>query len=290
MILITGPTGNIGQELIRILQGEGTPFRAMAYTADKAAALRAQGLDVVLGNYHDDNLDEAVAGSDAVFMVCPPSPDQVEMQTRLIESARKARVDRLIKISAIGARIDATTRMGRDHAAIERKLQESRLRWTILRPHFFMQNILRFSPTITIENAFYAPMGDGRIGMVDARDVAQVAHIVLTQEGYEGQTYDLTGPESLSFHEVAFKLSAIRKRQITYVPISREKARAGMLRAGTSEWVADTVLELYAAFAAGEGDLVTDDFARVTDDRARSFDEFAVDYAEYFTRRRSAES
>ena len=286
MILITGAAGHIGHELIRLLEESGAEFRIMVSPA-AGEEHRDRKYTTVPGDWDDPgSLAAAVKGADRVFLSSPAGPEQAERQGRLVEAARKAGVSHLVKLSSLGARLDDTSRLGRWHAEIERRIEASGLAYTHLRPHFTMQNMLMFEHTITLENAFYAPMGEGRIGLVDARDIAAVAAVVLTEDGHAGQAYDITGPDILSFMDVSNRLSAVRKRQVTYVDIPPDKAREGMLRAGTPEWLADGILELYASFRAGEGELATETVERVTGRRARSFDEFAVDYAEHFTRRK----
>jgi uncharacterized protein YbjT (DUF2867 family) len=149
-----------------------------------------------------------------------------------------------------------------------------------------MQNFLMYAPSISIEGAFYVPMKEGRIGIVDARDVAAIAAAVLTEDDHLGSTYDITGPETLSFFEMAEILSAVRKRRVTYVDITPEKAREGMVHSGTPEWLIEAILELYELYSEGGGETVTDIVERLTGQRARGFHEFAVDYADFFAKKR----
>jgi uncharacterized protein YbjT (DUF2867 family) len=290
MILVTGATGNIGRELIRLLHEKEIPFRAMARDPEKARGLQEEGWDVVLGDYDTpESLVTAVLDVEKLFLLSPAGPDLVHHQSRLVDAASRAGVKSVVKVSALGADPDAPTLLGRLQAESEQMVAASGLAFTHLRPHFLMQNMLMFAPTISTENAFYAPMKDGRIGLVDARDIATVAASVLTEDSHAGHSYDLTGPEALSFFDLAEKFSAVRKRQISYVDIPPARAREGMLRAGTPAWLADSILEQYEQFRQGRGEIVTDTIHEITGQRPRGFDEFAVDYAGPFAKRRAQE-
>ncbi len=288
MILITGATGHIGHELVHLLRDRGAEFRVLIPGEAGAAELEQAGVEVVSSDFDDvKRLAGAMKKVERLFLASPPDPEQATRQSLLVKAAQKAHVSHVVKLSSQGAASDAPCRIARWHAQTEQQIEGSGLDFTFLRPHYVMQNMLMFEHVITIENAFYAPMGHGRVSMIDARDIAAVAAAVLLGSGDTGRAYEITGPEALSFEDVANKLSAIRKRQVTYVDIPPERAREGMLRAGTPDWLADAILELYADYRDGAGDQVTNVVERLTDQRPRSFDEFAVDYAEHFSRRKA---
>jgi len=109
-----------------------------------------------------------------------------------------------------------------------------------------------------------------------------VAARVLTEEGHDGQTYTLTGPAAISFHDVARILSGILGREVSYLSVSLEKAKETMLARGLSEWLADTLTEYANAHSAGYSDWTTDDVERLTDHRATPYQQFAKDFAMVF--------
>ncbi|MFH1845395.1 MAG: SDR family oxidoreductase [bacterium] len=291
MILITGATGNVGRELTRLLQVDDLDFRIMTRDPEKCEKLREAGFDAISGDY--DNLKSLVSALkkvDKMFMLSPADPGMVERQTMLLEAAKKAKVKHLVKLSCVGAHPEAPDRFSRLHGEIEEKIVESGVNFTNLRPHYSMQNLLMFATTISYEGIFCAPMRDGRIGIVDARDVAQVAATILKEDFHGGTTYELTGPEALSFYDMSEILSAVRKRRVTYMDITSEKARVGMLRSNTPEWLIDAIMEQYEVFSAGQADQITDHIERITGHRPRGFHEFAVDYADFFAKRKMEES
>jgi uncharacterized protein YbjT (DUF2867 family) len=165
---------------------------------------------------------------------------------------------------------------------IEDALTSSGLPYTVLRPQSFMQNTLMAASTVATQGKIYQPMKDGRLGMIDARDIGAVAARVLTEEGHNGQTYTLTGPAAISFHDVARILSRILGREVNYVSVPVEKAKETMLARGLSEWVADTLTEYANAHSAGYSDWTTDTVERLTDHPATPYQQFAKDFALVF--------
>lgn len=146
------------------------------------------------------------------------------------------------------------------HGRIEQRLKDSGADFTILRPNFFIQGV---AALVGADGNIYAPTGDGRVGWVDVRDVADVAARTLTEERHEGKTYTITGPESLSLAEVADKLSEAAGREIRHIDVSSEAAREGMVSFGMSEWFAEALLTLFAAIRRGGLDAVTDTVSSV---------------------------
>lgn len=147
----------------------------------------------------------------------------------------------------------------------------SGLAFTILRAAAFMQN---FHETIA-DGTFYSAAEDGRVAMVDAGDIAAVAAVALTQEGHEGRTYTLTGPEAVSYDEAAMALSEASGHDISHVRVSPEGLVAGMTSAGLPEWLARDLAAFHGLFAAGQGGDVSGDVAAVIGRDARPLAAFA---------------
>jgi uncharacterized protein YbjT (DUF2867 family) len=140
------------------------------------------------------------------------------------------------------------------------------------------------APAIARTDSFAAATGDGRIGHIDARDVAAVAaEIAAAPAPHVGQTYWPTGPEALSGAEVAAVLSKVLGREITFRPITFEEQRQAMISAGLPEPVADDNALALTLAAGGEADYVTTDVPAITGHPARSLEQFATDYATTFT-------
>ena len=145
-----------------------------------------------------------------------------------------------------------------------------------------MQNMLQNAPMIAVAGMIYAPMGEGRVSFVDARDIAAVATRTLLDDGHEGKAYDVTGPEALSNADVAEKISAAIGKPVTYADVPPEESRKGMIEMGLPEWFADDLVTLFGVYREGRAAEVSDAVETITGRPATSYDEFAADHAAVF--------
>ena len=284
-ILVTGATGNVGSVLIPNLTNLGADVRALVRDETKAQGLKDAGIDVVVGDLEKpETLDAAFRGVDKVFLITPPNPNQVIQAKNGIEAAKRSGNPFIVRLSA-GAVRDmpgALPRISGQHAEIDDELRASGVPSTILKPHQFMQNTMMAAQTVASDGVVYMPFKDGKVGMIDVRDIVDVAAKVLIEDGHQGITYTLTGPESISLHDVAAALSKTLGKQVTYVNVPLEAARQAMLGMGLPDWVADAFGEYFAAFSDGYGDFTTPDVEQVTGHPARSYETFARDFTHVF--------
>jgi uncharacterized protein YbjT (DUF2867 family) len=188
-------------------------------------------------------------------------------------------------MSAIGADESQPSMSLRFHARGERELEASGMAFTHIRPNSFFQNTLFDAPTIAAENRFYCCVGDARFAKLDTRDIGEVVAKALTEDGHEGQVYELTGPEALTYRELARRLSRALGRTIEYVDLSTAE-RAGQLEAaGLPDWMAREFTDIYGEgfYGAGGGATTTDTIERLLGRPPRSYDDFARDYAGAFS-------
>lgn len=283
MILVVGGTGTIGSEVIRLLQEAKVPFKALVRDAAKARELNARGVETVAGDLRDpQTLPAALRGADKVFAVTPLVPDQVQMRGALIAAAKAAGVKHFVMSTGIGAAPDSPVQIGRWHGENQQQVQESGMAWTFVQPGFFMQNLLMYTQSIREKGEFYMPLGEGKVGWIDARDIAAVAARALTAPGHENRAYPVTGPQALSGAEVAAALSAVAGRPVRYVAITLQQAKQAMTGMGMPEPLVDAMNELYALAPLGHLAAVLDTVQTVTGKPARTFGEFAKDHAAAF--------
>lgn len=284
MILITGATGTTGREVVSELQRSGAAsVRALVRDAARASFIREAGFETVEGDFdRPETLDAALVGVETALLLTPPSPHTYAHQRDFIEAAKRAGVRRVVKVSAVGADADAPEGFGKWHGQAEKFLKASGLSWTILRPNFFMQNLLGQAQAVATQGAIYQPGGDARASLIDARDIASVAARALIDEGHEGETYTLTGPEALSYADAAAKISEATGKPVRYVALTPEQFREGALAGGLPEWLVSALERLNELFARGEAEGVTDDVRRAGGREPRTFDEFARDHAAAF--------
>jgi uncharacterized protein YbjT (DUF2867 family) len=284
MILITGATGTTGREVVEELRRLGAKgVRALVRDPARADFIREAGFETFAGDFdRPETLDAALKGVERALLLTPPSMQTFEHQRAFVEAAARAGVRHVVKLSAFGADAGAPEGFGKWHGQAEDLLKASGLAWTMLRPNFFMQNLLGQAKQIASDRIIAQAVGDGRASFIDTRDIAAVAARTLTEEGHAGQTYVLTGPEALSYTEVAAKLSEATGREIKYVPVSPAQFRETALAAGLPEWLVSGLERLNELFVSGEAAEVTDAVRRVGRKEPTTFDQFARDHAEAF--------
>ncbi len=284
-ILVTGATGNVGGAVISNLTAMGANVRALVRDESKTQGLRDAGVEVVMGDLlTPETLDAAFRGVHKVFLVTPVSANSGSMASNAIAAAKRAGSPHIVRLSAVALNSagDSPARVTRQHAEIDAELKASGLPYTILRPHNFMQNTLMAAQTVASEGAVYMPMKEGKFGIIDIRDIADVAAKVLTEPGHEGKTYGLTGPASISYHDIAAGLSKALGKEVKYVDVPLEAAREAMVGMGLPEWYADAYNEYNEAMSEGLGDFTTNDVEEITGHPARSYETFAREFAQAF--------
>jgi uncharacterized protein YbjT (DUF2867 family) len=284
MILITGATGRIGGATLKQLSIRGVPVRVLVRTPEKAAALASPEVETVIGDLAQPcSLQAALEGVTSALLVSPLDPHQVELQGNFIDAATRVGQVHVVKISGLGTALDSPVRSGRWHAQTEKYLEDSGLLFTHLRPPFFMQNILRFAPMIRANGEFMGTMNQGKVAMIDVHDIAAVAATALTTPTHAGKAYTLTGPEALSYPDVAQKLSRSLGKPVTYKDVPLAVMRERLLASGMPEWHVDVQVDFSTALSAGHASTVTDAVEIVTGKPPRSFEQFIREHVALFT-------
>lgn len=290
MILITGATGTNGREIVRLLSRRGVPCRALVRNPQKAAWFSdLPRVETAQGDLaRSESLTSALDGIDKALLCSSIGPDLVELQGNFIRAAKAAGVRHVVKFSGMDADVHSEWRFLRWHGEAEEELENSGLNFTHLQPNQFMQVYLRFQPTIASQGKFYAASKDSLVSPVDARDIAAVAVAVLTASGHEGKTYVITGPEALTYADVAEKLSAAVGKNVTYVDLPLEKAKQAILDGGAPEWFAEGQMEQFRSRWQGKQSRVTSTIADVAKKEPTTFLDFAREFAPYFRGEKNA--
>ena len=283
MILITGATGNNGQELIRQLTAMGQHVRALVRKPGDAAKLCGSNIEVVSGDFDlSETLESALQGVDKAFLLTPVAERFVQWQKEFIQAAKRAGIKHLVKFSGMGADPRSASELLKLHAETDDILRSSGVPFTILQPNSFHQNMLSSANTIKAQGVFYWPMKDASQSTVDVRDINAVAAKIFTSSGHEGKTYVITGPEALTFQQAAEKLSSVLGRKIQYVDVPISAAAEGLRDSAMPDWNVRAVTDLLAYFATGAAATVTDTVPRLLGRPATSFEQFVKDYRAAF--------
>jgi uncharacterized protein YbjT (DUF2867 family) len=278
--LITGATGDIGSLVVEHLIKRGDPPRLFVRDAEKAKARYGGRVDVVVGDLADAaTLVPALAGIDAVFLV-NSGPNLAARDEAAARVAQATGVKHLVKLSSIDALQNVGT--GVWHARGEWAIRASGIPFTFGQPSGFMVNALFWARTIKAERLVRSCTGGGKIPFIHSDDIADVATTALTTYEYNGQSLPITGPEALSYAEMAAKIGAVSGKQLRFEPISDEQVSNQMTESGDPTEIVAAHLSIYRAIRDGRLAAVTDTVERVLARKPISFDEWVKQNAGAF--------
>lgn len=250
MILLTGATGRIAGRAAKMLSENGTPFRAFVRDAEKFGYADNESIDVVAGDLKNViDVKRAVQGVTKALLVTANGEQQSMMEKQFADEAAAAGVSHIIKISSMEAGADAVATFPKMHFEIEQHIQSLPIEWTMVRPNFFMQNLLLFANGIKHAGVISLPLGQAKTGMLDATDVGEFCAKILTQSGHEKKTYLLSGDKLLTFDEVAEQMSAVLDKNIRYVDQDPDEFKKFLGQFVHSKWHLDGVCGLFEEIA-----------------------------------------
>ena len=280
MICITGAGGTVGSEVVKQLELAKVPFRVAYFSKEKMEAALARGIEAVIIDYNrPDTLRAAFQGCDKLFLLGPNALNQTQLELNAVEAAKAVGVQYIVKQSVMGAEEEAFS-LALVHRPVEKAIESSGMTWTFLRPNSFMQNVVTFmAETIKAEASFYSASGEAKIAHVDVRDIAEVAVKALTEPTHAGQAYTLTGPEAMTYDELANEISKVLGRSISHVSLSPSDLKHGMLAEGMPEAIADRMLDLERYYREDQASRITNDIKQVTGHDPRRFAQYMRDCA-----------
>lgn len=282
-ILIAGATGNTGLPLVKQLSAAGVPVRAMVHTPEKKSMVEGNTVEVSAGDFKNRaSLEQALKGIESAYLVSPPSLDQVRDQTAFVDAAKAMGVKHLVKLAALGTAPDSPVGLLRWHAEIEDHIRRSGLKYTFLHPHFFMENLLANAGTVKKDGAIYSPLGDALISPISVEDIAAVAAKALTEGVHLEKTYTLTGPEAVSFSDIAWTLGGVIGKPVRYEKVPFDAALKGMVQGGYPDWLAADLIRLMQTWAEGKGSMVSVYVERLTGNKPISIREFFARHKSLF--------
>jgi uncharacterized protein YbjT (DUF2867 family) len=277
-ILVTGATGKVGRELVPRLLEAGAEVRAGTRDPERARVLFGSRVEVAELSYaRAETYDGALTWADRVFLVPPPfSPDAHEAISSFLDWAVSCRVQHVVLVSGMAIPDEDGVALRR----MERHLEGQDAGHTILRPNLYMQNFHPgfISRDIREVGRIRLPAGEGRVSLVDVRDVADVAARVLTTESYLDAALTLTGSEALGMADAARILSDVAGHEVGYESVADEAFRASLAADGWSQGEVDVILGLFATVRDGLRAAVHPEVERVLGRAPRTFAAFAGEH------------
>jgi uncharacterized protein YbjT (DUF2867 family) len=276
MFLISGATGNVGGELARALVAAGQPVRALT-RGDAPRGLPPE-VEAAVGDLNrPDSLTGALAGVSGVFLL----PGYTDM-TGVLTVVRKAGVERVVLLSGSSAdSADMTNAITAYMVTSERAVRASGLQSTVIRPSGFMSNTFQWAPQLAAGDLVRAPFASAGVAMIDPADIAAVAALALTAPGHEGQTYRITGPETLLAADRTRILGQVLGRELRFEAQPDDEARNEMAASMPREYV-DAFFNFYAEGALDDS-VVLPTYQDLTGRPPRTFEQWARVHAHAFT-------
>ncbi len=278
-VLVIGGTGTVGGATLDALRAEGAEPIAFVRDANRAASVLGGRTRLRVGDLAGEgSVRAALEDVDAVLLCSAHGPAMREQQLGAVRAIEASDVGRVVKISGspVSVRADSRASTGRDHFEVEQALRAIGRVTVAIRPNPFMQNFLEQAP-VAAHGALPGPEGGPRVSFVDARDIGRVAAAALLSEEPPEPVLEVTGPEALTWFDVADTMSKVLGRPITHYPTSPDVIRQAMLGLGRPAWLVEHMLELAALLREPKAAEVTDTVERITGRSATTLGEFLAD-------------
>jgi uncharacterized protein YbjT (DUF2867 family) len=284
MLLVTDVTGPVGRAVVAEFANGPDPVRVLLQPGSELS-LQAPNIEAVHVDPTDaSSLQRAVQGVEAIFLSWPFSPQLAEAHMRIVSAAKAAGVRRLVQQSGVGADPNmCCARMLRWYGQAEASVAATGLEITRLRPTMFLQNLFEFSTSIAQQGVIAGPFRSTKWTWVDARDVGAVAAVALRDPSHAGRTYTVSGAESLSYPQIAERMTRVFDKPVRYTDITANEARGWLQGKGLSPVMIEAKLELWDACASNLINAPpTQVVKELTGREPRGVDEFLRDYKKQF--------
>jgi NAD(P)H dehydrogenase (quinone) len=261
LIAVTGATGAVGGRVARRLADRGAAQRLVVRDPDRAPTLAGADVRTIAGYGDSAGMRAALEGVHTLFLVpAAEAPDRVEQHLTAVDAAAAAGVERIVYLSFVGAAPDSTFTLARHHYLTQERIRATGVPFTFVRMSLYMD----FIPLMVgADGVIRGPAGNGRVGAVLRDDLADVCAVVLTEEGHDGQSYDVTGPEAFTLTEAAAEMARATGAPIRFEDETLEQAYASRAHYGAPDWEIEGWVSSYAAIGAGDLALVTDTVRRL---------------------------
>lgn len=280
-VLVIGASGKTGQHVVTGLVSKGVRVRAGSRSPEQ---LPVTGADRARFDWHDESTwDSALDGVVATYLVKPESPDVVQVVDRFLTALTAAGANRVVLLSECAAQ---TRHDDRPERAVERLVESSALEWTILRPSWFMQDIVDdefFGAMVRQDRKLIMTTGGSATAWIDARDIASVAVEVLLGGRGTRQSLDLTGPEGLTLAQLGERITAATGVPVEAIEESLSEAERRMRADGLPESFIVYMTQVAESIIAGHTAEVTGHVERLTGQPPRTIDAFLAENQQQLT-------
>ncbi|MFL6129356.1 MAG: SDR family oxidoreductase [Mycobacteriales bacterium] len=282
LIAVTGATGVVGRRVAVLLAERGIRQRLVVRDPSRAPNLPGAEVRQIASYGAGDDVHAALDGIDTLFLV-PGAESENRRQQHLtaVDAAVAAGVRRIVYLSFVDARPDATFTLVRDHWATEERIRSSGVAWTFPRMNLYLDFLPFMVSQVAGQGVIEGPAGDGRAAVVARADLAAAVTALLTADDADGETYDLTGPEAITLGEAAEQMARAAGRPVVFRDQTVEEAYASRASYGAPDWQVTAWVSTYTAIATGELAHVSDAVPRLTGRPATSL-------ADYLERRPGA--
>jgi uncharacterized protein YbjT (DUF2867 family) len=271
-ILVLGATGNVGQPLMQALLARGEHVKAASRSGKPVAG--AEG--VVFDYARPETFHAAFDGVDRAYVMLPGGHvNSKELLLPVIQAAAARRV-KVVLQTVFG--VDADDAI--PYRQVEIALERSGTPYVILRPNWFSDNFHNFWKAGIDHGQIALPAGTGKSSFIDVRDIAESAAVALTTDRFDGQSFNLTGPETVSYADAAQLLSEVAGKPVRYVPIDDSAFVEALTGAGVARDYADFLASIFHPVREGWTAAVTDHVQTLTGHAPRSLATYVRDNAQ----------
>ncbi len=273
-ILVTGATGNIGKEIIKILKTNKANFVAGTTNGEAINEVKT-----VKFNFADnDSIKNALKNITTLFLLLPSHPEALSWGKNTIDIAKEMGVKHIVRSSGMFANAESDLLIENLLGSVDKYLQESGLNYTITAPSSFMQNFSTQMVNDYKNGVIYQAADDSKISWVDTRDIAAVnVEVLLNPENYINQTLTITGTESLNYQEAINQMNEVLGKETKYVAIPNEAAAKAMADMQFPQFIIDLLISLNNSIKEGRFTETTDTIENVLGRKAITFKQFVED-------------
>lgn len=280
MLLVTGAASIVGRHVVHELGDAHVPHRAMVPSKSAIAPMDAEGCEFVVGALDNGReLERALDGVTGIILITRAHPNQVALERMLLSAAQRHGVQRVIKMSSVGASQSARFNVGRWHWEIEQLLATTPLEWVVVRAHRPMQHVYAQLSSLLSQHAFYGCQGDGASADVDVRDVAAVLARTAIDAQYAREVIEISGPAAVTPQDTADALGVGMGVPVAYVDCTPDEFVRGQLAAGLEQWRAEGRAAWQSAARDGHCATVSDHVSRILGRPPRTLASFAAEFA-----------